>query len=187
MKKITVFAASLATMILLTACPHKPDEPQPLQLSDVVGRYEGTLTVEVQPFSDTAMQTLTYAANGKLYQSDIGGIDPSLSFRLDWWVAWEEGNFGHPSATAGEFQGEVTRTQEQVMAPQSIATRWGRIGLYPSDKFVTYRYAGVELRFTGEDLTLTYADTVRGFADNDGMLRDFLLRSVYTLTKTPAL
>lgn len=187
MKKLTVLAASVAAVILLTACPGKPDEPQPLQLSDVVGRYEGTLTIDAEKAGDPAIETYTYKGAAEIEGAEIGGLDPERSFNFEWsGVSDITGVSSIYGRTYGELRGDTVVFQYATRMAYTINTSWGTTGL--ADRHGEYfDFIGVEapvaLVTDGANLSLVYADTVRDFVDVDGESCTIILRHTLRATR----
>ncbi|MDE6106576.1 MAG: hypothetical protein K2F84_05710 [Bacteroidales bacterium] len=183
MKKLTILAVSLAAMIILTACPHKPDDkpqPEPLQLSDVVGRYEGSLTVDAEKVGNPAVETYKYQVYAEIEEKAIGGIDPSRSFSCEWRAFSDvQGATSIYGRRSGEFTGDTMVFMNTQRIAYKVNTSWGIVGV--ADRHGEYfDFISVEVPVTmatdGRNLTLTYADTVRGFVDVDDESCTIILR-----------
>lgn len=172
MKKLSIFAASLAAMILLTACPNKPNEPQPLQLSDVVGRYEGTHTVEVQKIGDPATEQHDYMTFVTVAPSDnypYRLLPGYMALVIDTYLLTVV-SVGQPY-WYGNFGGEVSHGLALFHSNYEIETRWGIVPVtfdYGPNAYGVWIEGDAPVTIRGENLSLSYADTVRDYIDPQG-------------------
>ena len=185
MKKLSILATSLAAIILLTACPNKPDDgPQPLQLSDVVGDYDGTLTVDAVKVGDSAAEQYVYSAWASPYPSEEtrGLILPGymvLSYTNELFV-------GSTIFWYGEFGGKVSRAEATYRTNYELSTPWGKVPVVFStreDRNYAWVHGDVPVEFNGSDIAMTYADTVRDFVDVDGETCTIILRHTFRATR----
>ena len=186
MKKLSIFATSLAAMILLTACPHKPlDETRldRLTTADVAGYYQGTYTVVVNADGDSEGQSLSYPANASLRWEFYGGVDSSVAFRMEARAVIADS--GRNVSLAGGLQGESSVFSERGQTPYPLSTRWGELILHPAEHWGTLTPVSgrVELQADGTDLLLTFSDTLADYVDTEGVLRELTFRHSYSLSK----
>lgn len=171
MKKLTILAASIAAVLLLTACPNKPiDEPQPVQFSEVTGHYAGAHSVEVRKVGDPVTERHDYETSITVAPSD------NYPYRLaPGYMAMEiytslVGWAGEPY-WYGNFGGEISHGLAIVHSDYEIETRWGTVPVtfdYPPTAYGVWIECDVPVAIEGANLAFTYADTVRNYIDVSG-------------------
>ena len=189
MKKLSIFATSLAAIILLTACPNKPNEPQPLTLAEAIGEdYTGTLTVEVERVGVAERDRLSYTATGGIMSWYLEGVDPDLACSMYWEAALPDApvEIGVVRTfVEGEFREGVIRFPYRTTYAYPLQTRWGKVTLYPNyyGTYLDYWELPIDAAIERDRLTFTWADTVSGFEASDGGTCTLILNSTVLLSR----